>query len=190
MQKIKIGLDRQVFFISDTHFGHANIIKFCDRPYNSVEEMDEDMIKRWNEVIPPGKKAVVFVLGDFSFRGAPASEYLERLNGDIRIIPGNHDKVKDIPSDTLCHDIVSLTYGEQKFILCHYPMTCWLAMEHGSIHLFGHIHNTEEHNMKCKNLGEAYNVGADLLNFAPKQLDEIIAINKAYRGVNCWNDML
>ena len=78
------------FFTSDTHFNHANIIRFCNRPFKDVEQMNEVMIANWNSVI--GKDDTVFHLGDFCLGGAAEwTKILERLNGKIYLIMGNHD---------------------------------------------------------------------------------------------------
>jgi calcineurin-like phosphoesterase family protein len=82
-----------VWFTSDTHFGHENIIKYCDRPFDSVEEMDEALVSNWNEVV--GHNDLVYHLGDFTLGGADAAnDYFGRLNGYIHIL-GNwwhHDR--------------------------------------------------------------------------------------------------
>ena len=78
------------FFTSDTHFNHANIIRFCNRPFKDVEQMNEVMIANWNSVI--GKDDTVFHLGDFCLGGAAEwTKILDRLNGKIYLIMGNHD---------------------------------------------------------------------------------------------------
>jgi calcineurin-like phosphoesterase family protein len=79
-----------VFFTSDTHFGHTNILKYCDRPFSSTEEMDEEIIRCWNSVVKPDN--IVFHLGDFAFGTIAQWEtYRNRLNGHIHLILGNHD---------------------------------------------------------------------------------------------------
>src|SRR5687767_6005129 len=79
------------FFTSDTHWGHKNIIKFCSRPYASVEEMDEAMITNWNDRVRPGD--TVYHLGDFTFyrREDQQRRIIDSLNGNIKLILGNHD---------------------------------------------------------------------------------------------------
>ena len=77
------------YFTSDTHFGHANIIKFCNRPFKNVEEMNQKLIENWNSVVGPND--LVFHLGDFAFGGQPLWRYIrEQLNGNIILIKGNH----------------------------------------------------------------------------------------------------
>jgi len=83
-------MKQNIFFTADHHFGHANIIKFSERPFESLEHMNEELIKRWNEKI--GKDDTVYHLGDFSL-GKPdfTKEILDRLNGNIHLIKGNHE---------------------------------------------------------------------------------------------------
>lgn len=85
----------EIFVISDTHFGHNNIIKYCNRPYKTTEEMDWDMVERWNSVVTPQDK--VYHLGDV-YMGC-SREYIDnllsKLNGKKRLILGNHDNGKD-----------------------------------------------------------------------------------------------
>ena len=82
--------EQNIFFTSDTHFWHDNIIKFCNRPFNSIEEMNDTIIENWNKVV--GKNDIVFHLGDFCFCGSDKfKDIIERLNGYIYLILGNHD---------------------------------------------------------------------------------------------------
>ena len=79
------------FFTSDTHFGHRNILQYCNRPFSSVEEMDEHMIRVWNETV--GVEDTIFHLGDFSFYNTTESKrIIDRLNGHKILVAGNHDK--------------------------------------------------------------------------------------------------
>ncbi|MBQ4059987.1 MAG: metallophosphoesterase, partial [Lachnospiraceae bacterium] len=80
----------KVFFTSDTHFYHSNIINFCGRPFKNVEVMNETLIANWNSVVGPDD--IVFHLGDFCLGGsAEWTNILNRLNGKIYLIVGNHD---------------------------------------------------------------------------------------------------
>lgn len=118
------------WFISDLHFGHANILKFQKdtRPYSSVEEMDEDIIKTWNDYIKKGD--VVYVVGDFSFHNdAETRRIVSRLNGTKILIRGNHDKNKTRTlldmgfSDVYDYTVLKLSGGstKKKIALSHYP---------------------------------------------------------------------
>ena len=80
---------KKVFFVSDTHFGHENIIRFCNRPFLNVEEMNEVLIENWNKIVP--EDGTVFHLGDFALGGSNIwNEVLPCLNGQIYLILGNH----------------------------------------------------------------------------------------------------
>ena len=90
MQSINITIkpDENIWFTSDLHFFHENIIKFCGRPYYSIEDMNESLIKNWNDTV--GKDDKVFVLGDFVFRRGKTetAKIINQLNGDIYLVPG------------------------------------------------------------------------------------------------------
>lgn len=79
-----------IFYISDLHFGHQNVIKFDNRPYANTDEMDRGMIRKWNDRV--GKDDDVYVVGDFAFRsGYDPAWYLQQLSGHKHLIVGNHD---------------------------------------------------------------------------------------------------
>lgn len=77
------------FFTSDLHFYHANVIRYCSRPYSSVEHMNEMMILNWNSVVSP--EDIVYCLGDFSLAARPVESFTQRLNGKKILVLGNHD---------------------------------------------------------------------------------------------------
>ena len=116
------------FFTSDTHFNHANIIKFCNRPFKDVEQMNEVIIANWNSVI--GKDDTVFHLGDFCLGGATEwTKILDRLNGKIYLIMGNHD-LKNIRQGFISrfeHVAMQMRIeiGKKRIYLCHYPFLCF-----------------------------------------------------------------
>lgn len=80
-----------IYFSSDQHFWHANVIKYCNRPYSSVEEMNEALVRNWNAVVQPDDD--VYVLGDFSFALRSVELYSNRLLGNKKLVPGNHDPI-------------------------------------------------------------------------------------------------
>lgn len=85
---------QKIYFISDTHFDHSNIIKYCDRPYKDTTQMDIDIIHKWNSVVKPDD--IVWHLGDFAFFSKKDHEriykLIQKLNGNINLLLGNHDK--------------------------------------------------------------------------------------------------
>ena len=116
------------FFTSDTHFNHANIIKFCNRPFKDVEQMNETLIANWNRVV--GADDTVFHLGDFCLGGAAEwTKVLNRLNGRIYLIMGNHD-LKNLRQGFVGrfeHVAMQMhiMVGKQRIYLCHYPFLCF-----------------------------------------------------------------
>ena len=160
------------FFTADTHFGHANIIKLCARPFSSVEEMDEVLIERWNERV--GHEDTVYHLGDFAFKSMRAREIFGRLNGRYKIlITGNHDgpDVTDLP--WYHHTGYALLQYEDTpwLALFHYPMVEWDGWYKGNIHLHGHQHNKEPLRAERR-----VDVGVDANAFRPWALEEIRAL--------------
>src|ERR1700690_1001792 len=136
-----------IWFCSDLHFFHKNIILYSNRPYSSVEEMNESLIKNWNAMVKPEDS--VWHLGDFAFCKYPElKNILRRLNGNKNFIMGNHDKVieenwDDLLNSKLLNSIQyykELKYEGQMFVLFHYPIASWNKKHHGAIHLHGHCH--------------------------------------------------
>ena len=160
----------KVWFTSDTHFFHANIIRFCNRPFNNVEEMNEVLIENWNKVVEPDD--VVWHLGDFSYNHRLADNEIifDQLNGRKNLIIGNHDKraVTDLKWDSI-HSYYELRGhgGIDTIVLFHYPMRSWNKAFHGSFHLYGHCHATiPDFNNSC-------DVGVDAFNFYPVNIETI-----------------
>lgn len=173
-----------LFFTSDTHFGHGHIIDFCERPFSSIEEMDEKLIINWNSVV--GKNDTVFHLGDFCLGNANKwNNILDRLNGKIHLIIGNHDlrnlrlSVRDrFESVSLEQHIM---VGNQKIYLNHYPFLCFSGSYDGTWQLFGHVHTGKVNkgidfprlSMLFPN---QYDVGVDNNNYKPVSFKEIQTI--------------
>lgn len=189
---MKIKLDfkiKDLFFTSDPHFFHDNIRTYCERPFKTVLEMNEELIENWNAIVPP--RGVVFLLGDVSL-GAPKNalyELLSRLNGTIYLIKGNHERDALQNEKTSRHfqgiyDIAEITVkddevhsGTQDIIMCHYAMMTWPGSHRGSWQLFGHSHGT----IPQENLhNNQIDVGVDSHNYAPisyQTVKEIITKN-------------
>lgn len=131
------------YFSSDYHLGHTNIIKYDGRPFNSVEEMDETIIKNHNSVVKP--KDDFYFLGDLCFNNK-AYDYLRRLNGRKFFIRGNHDRheITRLYRDfgTYLGDMAEITVGKQRIVLCHYSMNVWNKSHRGVWHLYGHSHHS------------------------------------------------
>lgn len=168
-----------IYFTSDFHFGHRNIIKFNDRPFNNIDEMNNKLIDNYNSII--NNKDTVYILGDISFRISieESNEYIKQLKGNKIIVYGNHDKnyndnlfIKKTYFDVL-------KYNKQKFCLMHYPMLSWPGSHQGSIQLHGHIHGKYEENVKNRLNGiYRYDVGVDANNYYPVSIEQIISFFK------------
>jgi calcineurin-like phosphoesterase family protein len=155
------------FFTADLHLGHANIIKYCNRPFRSVEEMDSTIINNWNSVVTPDD--YVYILGDLSFNDH--LNYLHRLNGKKALIIGNHDKLSigARQTYTFITPLTDIRHEGQRITLCHYPMLAWNGSFHGSWHLYGHVHGNsieQEYKYSC-------DVGTDIWNYFPVSFETI-----------------
>lgn len=158
-----------IFFTSDTHFGHKNIIHHCARPFGSVEEMDDKLIENWNARVRPDDD--VWHLGDFCFRNAKNAEtYLLRLNGRKHLVWGNHDpdKVRTLPHWASSQPYAEIKINRQRIVLFHYAMRVWNQSHRGSIQLFGHSHGN------LNGTHRSLDVGCDCWNYRPVAFGEIL----------------
>ena len=183
----------KVFFTSDLHFGHENAIRFDNRPFGTVEEMDAELVKRWNAKV--GKGDLVYVLGDMIWksRNGDAEQLIRSLNGQIILIKGNHDrflhnaKAKNALAGVKDYDDICVTLedgSKRRCILQHAFVPMYYGHRHQAIHLHGHSHQTEESVFEfmiqalLREQGlnpEIYNVGCMYWNYEPVTLDEILA---------------
>ena len=169
-----------IYFTADAHFGHGNIIKMENRPFHSVEEMNETLIQNWNAKVSNNDD--IFILGDFTLKGPTlANAVLERLSGRKYLIRGNHDRFVDrqnFRKDVFLwvRDYFELSWQGYYFILCHYPLLSWNGMHRGSFHLHGHMHNKMRYNLANRAIGvRRLDVGVDAFGMAPVSIEEILA---------------
>lgn len=166
----------KLYFTSDTHFGHFNISKYCDRPYTSRSEMDKDLIERWNNVVP--EDGIVVHCGDFML---PHKEdlkeyqhYFHKLNGNILLCRGNHDRIPIITEQVeqliASVDIAMIKVDGMKIMASHYPMLAYPA----DFQVFGHIHTLRDGtnhgvdgDVEEKLRSTQYDVGVDHNDFTP-----------------------
>jgi len=181
----------KVFFCSDTHFDHFNITKYCKRPFDTKQEMNDTLVERWNSVVT--KNDIVFLLGDFCFGNKTAwRKWLNKLNyREIHLIQGNHDRDSDIPQEmfsSICDMMAVSVYDEEldskymTLFCCHYCMTSWPGQWNGVVHCFGHSH-TSPHSNTQKDVDyiarrplPSYDVGVDNNEFAPISYDDLKVI--------------
>lgn len=160
-----------IYFTADSHFGHANILRYCHRPFSTIDEMDETIIANWNFIVNSGD--TVYHLGDFAFRNP--LQYRKRLKGNIVLIRGNHDfkRIKgkcNIDLFESIHDLLEIRINDQPIVLCHYAMRVWSKSHFNSWQLYGHSHNTLDE------YGKTYDVGVDGNNFTPVSISQLYKI--------------
>ena len=179
--KITKDLDK-VWFTADDHFGHENIIKYCNRPFKTVGKMDDRLIDNWNASIGPDD--TVYHLADFTLGNAKlAQSYFSRLNGSINILsnPWHHDS-RWLPGDYFSNSYTEVIKLPPMVVLeiprrgdypiaitlCHYPLERWDRKHYGSIHLHGHCHG--------KLLSDSFriDVGVDAQDYYPISLSNIL----------------
>ena len=177
------------YFTADNHFGHKSIINLCNRPFSSIEEMDELMIDGWNKRVKDNDD--IYIVGDLMFRsGKRPEEYLDKLHGKKHLVSGNHDIYWFSNLTNPDKYFVSVNQIEylvledgKRIILCHYPMLEWNHYHKGAYHIFGHIHN------RCNQPWFKYvaendrmlNAGVDINGFVPVTMTELIANNTAFK---------
>lgn len=171
-----------VFFTSDTHFNHTNIIRFCQRPFKDVAEMNETLISNWNNNV--GKEDIVFHLGDFCLGGAAEwANILDRLNGKIYLILGNHDLKNILQGFINRFEHVAMAMciqiGKKKIYLSHYPYLCFEGGYKNDVwQLFGHVHTRQTNTgLDASRLQYLYptqlDVGVDNCNFKPLSFEQV-----------------
>ena len=177
-----------IFFTSDLHLGHANIIKHCNRPFSSVEEMDEHLLSAWNSRVRPND--TVYILGDLIFRSkVPVDSYLSRLRGKKHLIIGNHDKGWMKKTDMSEHFVsverfAEISDGQHKMTLCHYPLMSWNHIAKGSYMIHGHIHNSRDamYFPLMRQMPNLLNAGVEINGYHPVKLDELIRNNEVFKS--------
>jgi calcineurin-like phosphoesterase family protein len=179
-------------YISDLHFDHETILAFDNRPFNSVAELGEALINRWNAVVGP--EDLTWILGDFCpGDGERWRALLTRLRGRKALILGNHDDPKSVETvRDLLEDVAEYRETEdagRRVVLCHYPIPSFRDHYFGNIHLYGHVHSAFEWNMaehSKRLMKQLYarpdvcrmaNVGAMLpyMDYTPRSLEELEA---------------
>lgn len=182
--QINISDGSRVFFTSDTHFSHANIIKFCQRPFKDVSHMNDELVQRWNEVVGPDD--IVFHLGDFAWGGSDVwNSIMSRLNGKIYLVLGNHDE-KNIRQGYMRRFEwvgyqMHITIEGRSIYLNHYPFLCYGGSYRGKDavwQLFGHVHSKEgmtgmDKDRLANLLPTQYDVGVDNNDYRPISFREV-----------------
>ena len=160
-----------IWFTADFHLGHKNIIRYCNRPFESVEAMNCVILERLNTAVKAND--VLYFLGDFCI--GPKTRALE-LRREIRCrkifaVPGNHDKdTRKLSQEfSWLGDLAEISINAQRIVLCHYAMRVWNHSSHGVWHLFGHSHGR----LPTLDTSLSMDVGVDTHDFRPWSFDEI-----------------
>jgi calcineurin-like phosphoesterase family protein len=161
-----------IWFTADEHYGHRNIIDFCNRPYKSLEEMNETLIANHNEVVKD--EDIVIHAGDFCMwrtkRETVQKKFVMRLNGEHHVfLKGSHDywlRGWEAPQ------IYEITQKRMHIVVCHYCMRVWARSHYNSWHLYGHSHG------KLEPIGKSWDIGVDNNNYYPVSIDQVRMIMK------------
>lgn len=172
-----------IWFTSDSHYNHSRILSHANRPFSSIEEMNEALIKNWNSKV--SAKDTVYHLGDFIMGNEPedAISFILRLKGKIKFIFGNHDKAlrRLHRGFEFCRvwnkieflgDLKTIKIDDQKIVLSHYAMRVWDSRHYGSWNLYGHSHGTLTNDSNSLSM----DVGVDCHNYSPISLEEVKVI--------------
>lgn len=186
---MRIKLDHQrIWFASDYHFSHANVIKYDNRPFKDVDEMNQSLIENWNHYIDDND--VVFYLGDLSFdkNDKLTSQIVHQLKGKIHAITGNHDKEKDLVklnrfesvSDYINLSVMDLDTPRkwQEIMMMHFPILSWDKAHHGAWHLHGHCHGSlmKDPNYEWYYKKKVMDVGCPMTDYHPLHYTDVKAI--------------
>lgn len=177
----------KIFYIADWHFGHSNILAYDNRPFTSVEDMNNALVSKWNGAV--SKDDLVYVLGDmFWCKADVAVRVLNNLNGHKILIKGNHDRNNPefLDKFDLVTDYLEIADNHQRIVLSHYPIPCFNGHFGGAYHFYGHVHNSFEYEMMEHDrmlMEELYlkqcnmvNVGAMMpwINYTPRTFFDIV----------------
>lgn len=153
------------YYTGDEHYNHKNIIKYCNRSFKNIEEMNETMIENNNKVVKYGDK--VYHVGDFCF--GLGKDIVDRLNGQHYLIIGSHDRnnQKIYGTMVIIGEVYEVKINNTFIFLNHYAQRVWPKSHYGSWHLFGHSHGN------LPSYGKSFDVGVDSHNFTPWSYSEI-----------------
>lgn len=179
---------KKTFFSSDWHLGHKNIITYDKRPFDSVEEMNNTIIKNYNSVVGPDDD--FFYLGDFCFDRHRAEEFLSQLQGNLYFIRGNHDNHDMIKAyrkfGYYFGDFAEVKVNGQSITLCHYAMKVWNKSHRGTWHLYGHSH----HSLPDDPHSLSFDIGVNGHNYYPLEFSQVekIMSKKSWKPIDHHGD--
>jgi calcineurin-like phosphoesterase family protein len=158
-----------IYFTADTHWGHKNIIRYSNRPFRSVEEMNKALIDNINSVVKENDE--LYHLGDFCF-GPNAKYFRDAIKcKNVHIVWGNHDRDtrRQKYLFTTSSELKEIKYGGQSIVLCHYAMRVWNKSHHGAWMIYGHSHNS----LPEQDDSLSFDCGVDGHDYKPWSYDEV-----------------
>ncbi len=179
-------------YIGDLHFGHANVIRFDNRPFKDRDEMDRTLIQNWNYRVQVDDD--VYILGDLCYRAGNTPDwYLNQLRGRKHLVIGNHDwsiinDEKAMSYFETVDKIMTIKDGDYDVVLCHYPMAQWNGAHRGYWHIYAHIHSGRDDPYSYMvQKGTALNAGCMINNYMSVSFKELIANNKRFQDSHIDN---
>ena len=172
-------------YISDLHFGHANVINFDNRPFSDAEEMDRALIRLWNSRVSAEDN--VYIVGDFCYRSGNAPEwYLRQLKGHKHLIIGNHDgnTLKNETAMSYFESVDKMMHVSddgRQICLCHFPIAEWNGYYKGSWHIYGHIHKSAKGCYQYLADKRALNAGCMINHYTPATIEQLVKNNQMFR---------
>lgn len=154
-----------IYLISDTHFGHENIIKCCNRPFRDAAEMDEALVSKWNDIVRPQDH--VYHLGDVAMSRQALHAIMPRLHGHKRLVLGNHDNQAPMLEYAKYFEKIMLWRLFKPVVLSHVPVHIG-SFGKALVNVHGHIH---DHESPC---GPYVNVSCEMTDYAPIHLDRVM----------------
>ncbi len=180
-----------IYFTADLHLGHKNILELCNRPFQTIEEMDQTLIDNWNKKVTNAD--TVYIVGDLIYKAEDYENYLSKLKGKKVLILGNHDngwidKIDKEKYFVKVSNLIEQSLENRMVTLCHYPMLEWRnSRKVGSTKLgyliHGHIHNrtTLPDYLPVLRAQNALNAGVDINNYEPVTFKELLENNLAFK---------
>lgn len=202
---------QKIWFTSDLHFGHKNILRHCNKRIDAfglnsvidkaemIKKHDEFLITLWNNNV--GRNDIVYILGDFSFRNSEETKkLLSRLNGKKFLILGNHDKSSEKLNEyfvqiTQMKEIIfkknNFDFLKEDFgvFCCHYPMVTWSRKHYGVVNLHGHCHGkTDDYNNNSLDLRVDVGIDSELAKYGLVSLEQLYTFFKKKTDGELFSD--
>lgn len=170
-----------IYFTADTHFNHKNIIQYSNRPFQSVEEMNQSLIDNINALVKSNDE--LYHLGDFAFGNV--EKFRRQINcKNLHIIFGNHDREARLNKHLFSSysDFREIKVFGKSITLCHYAMRVWNKSHHGAYHLYGHSHGSLPDDPNSR----SFDCGVDCHGYKPISFDEVTQLmsKKTWKAVD------